>query len=68
MPCWRALVRGGEDAADLWFCAVGGVDGSGPPLEIHQHVMGAGELGDAPLDLGQVLVDQGGHVPAWRVP
>ena len=43
---------GGEDAADLWFCAVGGVDGSGPPLKIYQHVVGTGELGDAPLDLG----------------
>jgi len=38
------------------------------PLEIYQHVVGAGELGDAPLDLGQVLADQGGHVLARRVP
>jgi hypothetical protein len=30
--------------------------------------VGASELGDAPLDLGQVLADQGGHVAARRVP
>jgi len=29
--------------------------------------VGAGELGDAPLDLGQVLADQGGHVLACAV-
>src|SRR5215471_18567873 len=59
---------GGEDGADLRFCAVVGVDSGGPPLEIYQDVVGAGELGNAPLDLGQVLADQGGHVPARRVP
>jgi Helix-turn-helix domain len=67
-PIGRLTLRAVEDAADLWFSAVGGVDSGRPPLKIDQHVVGAGELGDAPLDLGQVLADQGGHVAARRVP
>src|SRR5204863_9045101 len=38
VPCWRRWSGGGEGAADLWFCAVGGVDGGRPPLKVYQHV------------------------------
>jgi hypothetical protein len=37
-------------------------------VQLGQRVMGAGELGDAPLDLGQVLGDQGGDVLARCLP
>src|SRR5215831_9815493 len=58
----------GEDAADVWFGAVGGVGNGGAVAKAGQRRAGAGELGDPLVDLRQVLADQAGDVPAGSMP
>jgi hypothetical protein len=57
----------GEDGADGAVIAVGRVGGGGPMLEVREGGAGLGQLGDACLDLAEVLVDEVGDVPAWRL-
>ncbi len=63
MAVSRRQSAAGQDAADLWFGAVGRLGDDGPPV-LGQRVKGAGEFGGTLLDLRHVLGDQGGDMPA----
>jgi hypothetical protein len=56
--------RRGEDAAHLVLRAAGRIGGGGTLSQVAESVASLGELGEALLDLGQVLVDQVGDVLA----
>ena len=53
-----------QDDADVGAGAVGGVGCGGVLLELLERCAGLGEFGEAPLDLGEMLVNQVGDVPA----